>query len=469
MTSQDRPRVIIVGAGLGGVTLGLLLEHAGINYNIFEGATVLKPLGSAIALGCNVAATFQQLGIWEEFKENSKPTYAMNISDHQREHLCQFDFHAQEKLGGSDMFVIGRPLLHDIIRRRVPAEKIHLGKRVISTEQDENGIKIHTADNHTYEGDILVGADGAYSVVRQQLYEKLRRDNKLSAHDYNPMPFRFVALVGQTVPLSPDNFPELLREDSPFECIVGKNNYGSITFTTKANTVCWQAYKCLDKAESKIASNPDASVQNAEWGPEAADRMCKEVHDLPFKGGNGNQTLGHLIDLTPKELISKVSFDEKVFDCWYSGRTVLLGDSKSKLHPAGAATAIQDAVTLANWFNILPAKPTEEDLAKVFDEYQKERHSIINDRMRISQTNSALLTESFSSKLARLILNYLPKWLVEKAAYDNVRCRPQIAFLPQVKDVGLVAASPQPSLEKTLLIMKQQETNTSLNEIRSSE
>ncbi|KAG0034670.1 hypothetical protein BGZ81_003714 [Podila clonocystis] len=429
MTSQDRPNVIIVGAGLGGLTLGLLLEHAGIkNYNIYERAVYLKPLGSAIALGCNVAATFQQLGIWEEIKENSKPTYAMNISDHQRKHLCQFDFHAQEKLGGSDMFVIGRPLLHEIIRRRVPEEKIHLGKRVVSMEQDENGVKIYTADNHTYEGDILVGADGAYSVVRQQLYEKLQRDNKLSAHDYNPMPFRFVALIGQTVPLSPDNFPELLREDSPFECVVGKNNYG-----------------------------------NAEWGPEAADQMCKEVYDLPFKGGNGNQTLGHLIELTPKDLISKVSFDEKVFDCWYSGRTVLLGDSKSKLHPAGAATAIQDAVTLANWFNILSAKPTEEDLAKVFEEYQKERHSTINDRMLISQTNSALLTESFFSKLARFILNYLPKWLIEKAAYDNVRCRPQIAFLPQVKDVGLVAASPQPSLEKTLLIMKQQKTDTSLS------
>ncbi|KAG0341796.1 hypothetical protein BG000_007979 [Podila horticola] len=461
MTSQDRPKVIIVGAGLGGVTLGLLLEHAGISYNIFERTTAFKPLGSAIALGCNVAATFQQLGIWEEFKENSKPTYAMNISDHRREHLCQFDFHAQEKLGGSDMYVIGRPLLHEIIRRRVPEEKIHLGKRVISMEQDENGVKIHTADNHTYEGDILVGADGAYSIVRHHLYEKLQRDNKLSAHDNTPMPFRFVALIGQTVPLSPDNFPELLQEDSPFECIVGKNNYGSITFTTKANTVCWQAYKCLDKADSKTASNPNASVQNAEWGLEAADQMCKEVQDLPFKGGNGDQTLGHLIELTPKELISKVSFDEKVFDCWYYGRTVLLGDSKSKLHPAGgmgAATAIQDAVTLANWFNILSAKPTEEDLAKVFDEYKKERHSIINDRMRISQTNSALLTESFSSKLARFILNYLPKWLIEKAAYDNVRCRPQISFLPQVKDVGLVVASPQPSLEKTLLILEQQET-----------
>lgn len=137
------------------------------------------------------------------------------------------------------MYVIGRPLLHEIIRRRVPEEKIHLGKRVISMEQDENGVKIHTADNHTYEGDILVGADGAYSIVRHHLYEKLQRDNKLSAHDNTPMPFRFVALIGQTVPLSPDNFPELLQEDSPFECIVGKNNYGVclLVYLLNANTI----------------------------------------------------------------------------------------------------------------------------------------------------------------------------------------------------------------------------------------
>lgn len=54
--------------------------------------------GSAIALGCNVARIFEQLGMWDEIKSLSKPTLAMNISNAQREHICQFDFHAQEEL-----------------------------------------------------------------------------------------------------------------------------------------------------------------------------------------------------------------------------------------------------------------------------------------------------------------------------------------------------------------------------------
>ncbi|KAG9319571.1 hypothetical protein KVV02_001756 [Mortierella alpina] len=66
---EKRPRVLIVGAGLGGLTLGLLLERAGVPYDIFERAAVVKPLGSAISLTANTAPLFRQLGIYDEFTE----------------------------------------------------------------------------------------------------------------------------------------------------------------------------------------------------------------------------------------------------------------------------------------------------------------------------------------------------------------------------------------------------------------
>ena len=43
--TQEKPAVLIVGAGLGGVTLGLILEAAGVPYAIYEKATTVKPLG----------------------------------------------------------------------------------------------------------------------------------------------------------------------------------------------------------------------------------------------------------------------------------------------------------------------------------------------------------------------------------------------------------------------------------------
>ncbi len=60
--------------------------------------------------------------------------------------------------------------------------------------------------------------------------------------------------------------------------------------------------------------------------------MCKDVHDFPIPGGiDGNLTMGVLIDNTPKELISKVMLEEKVFDTWFADRTVLLGDACHKV------------------------------------------------------------------------------------------------------------------------------------------
>lgn len=53
--------------------------------------------GSSIALGCNVRRIFEQIGVWEEFVKLSKPTFAMNISNQQRERICQFDFRGQEE------------------------------------------------------------------------------------------------------------------------------------------------------------------------------------------------------------------------------------------------------------------------------------------------------------------------------------------------------------------------------------
>lgn len=48
-TTNEKPTVLIVGAGLGGLMLGALLEKSGVPYNIFERAAAVKPLGMSIA------------------------------------------------------------------------------------------------------------------------------------------------------------------------------------------------------------------------------------------------------------------------------------------------------------------------------------------------------------------------------------------------------------------------------------
>lgn len=67
--------------------------------------------------------------------------------------------------------------------------------------------------------------------------------------------------------------------------------------------------------------------RSRDWGAEAAEAMCKAVRGFKVPGGKtGQQTLGEYIDRTPKDCIGKVRLEEVVFETWYNGRAVLIGD-----------------------------------------------------------------------------------------------------------------------------------------------
>ena len=114
--------------------------------------------------------------------------------------------------GGAKGYIIARPILYNILYSRVPKEKILHSKRVMTMKNGERGVRVECNDGSFYEGDILVGADGAYSPVRQGMYRLLRRDNKLPSSDDKPLPYNVVCLVGQTTPLDPEEFPSLQEE-----------------------------------------------------------------------------------------------------------------------------------------------------------------------------------------------------------------------------------------------------------------
>lgn len=90
-------------------------------------------------------------------------------------------------------------------------------------DQGGNGVLLRFSDGTEAEGDILVGADGAYSAVRQGLYEKLKKEKRLPAGDDLPLPFSTVCLVGQTRPLTAEEFPDIELPDCQFRTAVGTN------------------------------------------------------------------------------------------------------------------------------------------------------------------------------------------------------------------------------------------------------
>ncbi|KAF9120614.1 hypothetical protein BGX30_003082 [Mortierella sp. GBA39] len=423
--SEGRPKVLIAGGGLGGLTMGLLLHKAGIPFEIYERATDVKPLGSSMFLNSTTASFFKQCGIYDEFVAIGK--YASNILMCTEERKVDFtmEFAQHEKEFGAKGYMVTRPQFYGLLQRHMPKEHVHTGKKIVGMDQNDDGVVLRFSDGTEARGDILIGADGAYSAVRTGLYAKLKEAKKLPPSDALPLPFSTICLVGQTLPITTKEFPDLKHQGCLFRRIIG-----------------------TDKMYS--TNKEDEAFKNSDWGPEAAMAMCEEVKDFPVMGGDGKDlTLGDLFAWSSKDYISKASLEEKVFETWYDGRTVLLGDACHKFSPSGgvgATNAIHDAIVLANYLNGLPLNPTAKDIEAVFKEYKNERISWVNNAFESSKVFRTMVGQSLKSKIIRQFFKNIPGFVMRKVESRQFCYRPQVAFLPPVEDNGAFPRAHQPSL-----------------------
>ncbi|KAF9097169.1 hypothetical protein BGX23_009658 [Mortierella sp. AD031] len=450
MSTETKPKVLIVGAGLGGLMLGALLEKANIPYTIFERASIVKPLGSAHLIGPSLMPLFAQLGIEDEFIALGKPTMNSAISRENEGPLLTVDYQSQVEYTGYHSYVIARSTLHELLLKQVPSHKVLYGKRVVFISEEDDKVTIQTADESTYEGDILVGADGAYSAVRQRLYERLKKDDKLSKADQEDLPYSAICLAGQTKVIDFNDFPEF-QNPSLFNNLGKDKPYSWMVMATSQDTICWLVMHHLDQAASKRASDQCAQEpENPEWGPQATQTMCDETRNFPISIGAQKFTMGDIYEWTPKEQMSKITLEEKVFETWHSGRTVLLGDACHKMNPSGAQGAViamHDALALANLLYALPSNSSAE-IDKALVDYKKERIGPAIEAYNNSRMASKFMERGVTGRVALIIMRHLPTWVFDMATKRMILNRPQIGWMQQIENKGSVSAVVSPSTEK---------------------
>ncbi|KAH7044691.1 hypothetical protein BKA57DRAFT_87270 [Linnemannia elongata] len=441
LSDGKNPQVIIVGAGLAGLFLAILLDKAGIPYQIYERAKEVKPLGALMSLNAGILSALEQLGLYKDLLKLSLPvtgTFKIYNSDLT---LLLAPKNITAQVVGYDHIVFPRPEFYNLLLTKVPREKIHFSKKVMSMEQNKEGVMIRCSDGTTYQGDILVGADGAYSGVRQALYKRMEKAGTLPPSDLDELTKGYICMVGTTEPLDPEQYPGVNSEDANINQIISKDSlYSWSAFSVPGNRICWNV-----KLQLSLEESTEHRFKNSEWGPQSNEAMIKEVRDflIPF----GDNTLGDLIDATPRENISKVFLEDKLFDTWNYGRTVLIGDACHKLLPSaglGAVTAMQDAVVLANC--LYEMKGLElSDISATLDQFKNERYLKVKAQYEASKTNARLIYgQSYFERFMRMmVFNWLPESVKMKGAYRGVEFRPQASFLPQIPVRGSGPVLPQ--------------------------
>ncbi|KAF9394797.1 hypothetical protein BGX21_010222 [Mortierella sp. AD011] len=382
----------------------------------------------------------EQLGMLDDLKKISLPSRDFNIYTSNMEEIGVLG--GDDKLFemiGYDTLLFSRSRFYDLLFSRLPAEKIHYKKKVMSIAYNKEGAMIRCSDGTTYHGDILVGADGTYSGVRQSLYKLMQSTGQLPDSDTKALNKCNICMVGTTDPLDPEKYPGISGPTAVLYQIIGEGTpYTWSSMSIPNNQICWSVVKQLGSEESE-----DEMFRNSEWGPQSNEAMISEVKDLRIPTG----TLGDLIDATPKEYISRVFLEDKLFETWHDRRVVLIGDACHKMLPSsgqGAVNAMQDAVILANCIYELRSV-AEDDVAEALSDFKEQRYPHVKDQYEASQMSAKLLYGQtfFERILRKVVLSYMPKSIQRKSMTKDLAYRPQASFLPQVPKRGALDILPQ--------------------------
>ncbi len=322
-------KVLIAGGGIGGLATALACTRSGMTVSLFERANAFTEVGAGIQLGPNVTKILHTWGL--------QKTLAKVAAFPSRLQVCN-------AISGSELGVLrlgtltltryGAPYatIHraDLQRLLLDAVQVHtdvelqLANEVESFEQTPQGVSLRTLDGRTAHGDVLVGADGGWSRIRQQLL------NDGVPHATGHLAYR--AMVPQS------DLPERLRSQQ---------------------ITAWLGPKF------HVVQYP---VRGGEWLNVVAivhGQVTGSIHDWDH---NANAAvLHHLLSATCTPLQDLI----RAIDCWRlwglsirapmrsaieqaQGRVALLGDAAHPMLPylaQGAAMAIEDANQLAQALN----------------------------------------------------------------------------------------------------------------------
>jgi salicylate hydroxylase len=163
--------IAVIGAGLGGLTAAVALHRAGFDVRVYEQAPALTEVGGGINMGPNAARVLYRLGLGGALdREAVRP-----LSTHQRRWqdgrtLQRAPLNPRcEELYGAPHLTVHRADLLAIIASGFPADRVHLGHRLVGLEDTGDRVAAWFGSGARITADVLVGADGINSTVRTAL------------------------------------------------------------------------------------------------------------------------------------------------------------------------------------------------------------------------------------------------------------------------------------------------------------
>ncbi|MET8649681.1 FAD-dependent oxidoreductase [Nocardia aurea] len=160
-------RVLIVGAGVGGIATARGLLRDGHDVTVFEQASAVRAAGGAITIWPNGARVLTQLGV--DMTGAGQLLSAVHVSTAAGRRVATVDVTAVNAELGAPTRMVPRRVLLERLLDDFPIHRIRLDARAVAVTDGPDGVRVDFADGTTAEGDLLIGADGRHSTVRAVL------------------------------------------------------------------------------------------------------------------------------------------------------------------------------------------------------------------------------------------------------------------------------------------------------------
>lgn len=309
-------KAIIIGAGIGGLSAGLALRRFGWEVEIYDRVTEVRPVGAALSLWSNGIKCLNYLGLGDEVAALGGQMDNMSYVDGLTgETMCRFGLSPLISQVGQRPYPVARADLQLMMMRVFGDAHLHLGAEVTAVRQEGDMAVAEFADGSTVSGDLLLGADGAHSVVRTHVLG-------------GPVERRYSGYVNWNglVPIS----AELAPADQ-WTVYVGEGKRASL----------------MPVAGERFYFFLDTPLPR---GVTTARDEYRDTLKAHFEGWAAPvQTLIERIDIGTTNRVEIHDIDP--FHTWVKGRIALLGDSAHNTTPdigQGACMALEDSVVLAH-------------------------------------------------------------------------------------------------------------------------
>ncbi len=309
-------KILIIGGGFSGMAAAIELRKQGAEVDLVEIDPEWRNYGAGISLAGPTLRAFRQLGILDAFLERGSGHDGVGL---RLPHGPQISEIPTPRVAGADVpggGAIMRPVLAQILveATRAAGTKVRLGCSFTSLRQDAEGVDVEFTNGERVRYDLVIGADGLYSKVRETLFPDAPQPKYSGQGVWRAVVPRPPEIKNAVMWIGPNVKPGV----NP----VSKTEMYLFITEPRATNDHIDPATFVDHVRSLLAgfSAPELQTIRAELGPQS------RVVYRPLEG----------------LLLAKP---------WFSGRVVLIGDAVHATTPhlaSGACIGIEDAIVLAD-------------------------------------------------------------------------------------------------------------------------